>query len=46
MVSHMNYILNVNEDFVIFLTSKFITCSINIHLHVFGTVDFKLNSFH
>ena len=28
MVSHMNYILNANEAFVIFLTSKLITCLI------------------
>jgi hypothetical protein len=29
MVSHKNYNLNVNEDFVIVLTSKLIMCSIN-----------------
>ena len=29
MVSHKNYDLNVNEDFVIFLTSKLITCFID-----------------
>ena len=29
MVSHKNYNLNVNEDFVIFLTSKLSTCFIN-----------------
>ena len=28
MVSHKNYNLNANEDFVIFLTSKLITCFI------------------
>ena len=28
MVSHKNYNLNVNEDFVILLTSKLITCFI------------------
>ena len=34
MVSHMHYNLNANnEDFVIYLTSKFITCFIDIHLH-------------
>ena len=29
MVSHKNYNLNVNEDFVMFLTSKLITCFID-----------------
>ena len=29
MVSHKNYNLSANEDFVIFLTSKLITCSID-----------------
>ena len=29
MVSHKNYNLNVDECFVIFLTSKFITCFID-----------------
>ena len=29
MVSHKNYNLKVNEDFVIFLTSKSITCFID-----------------
>ena len=28
MVSHKNYNLSTNEDFVIFLTSKLITCCI------------------
>jgi hypothetical protein len=29
MVIHKNYNLNANEDFVIFLTSKLITCFID-----------------
>ena len=29
MVSHKNYNLTVNEDFVIFLTSELITCLID-----------------
>jgi hypothetical protein len=29
MVSHKNYNLNVDEDFVMFLTSKLITCFID-----------------
>ena len=29
MVSHINYNLNVKEDFVMFLTSKLITCFID-----------------
>ena len=29
MVSHKNYNLNVNEDFVMFSTSKLITCYID-----------------
>ena len=33
---HIHYSLNTNEDFVLFLASKIITCFINIHLHAFG----------
>ena len=29
MVSHKDYNLNVNEDFVMFLTSKLLTCFID-----------------
>jgi hypothetical protein len=29
MVSHKNYNFNINKDFVIFLTSKLITCFID-----------------
>ena len=36
MVSHIHYNLNANEDFVISFISKFITCFIDIQLHVFG----------
>ena len=37
MVSHIHYNLNANsEDFVIFFTSKFITCFIDFHLHAFN----------
>ena len=35
MVSHIHYNLNANEGFVIFFTSKFIICSIDIQLHAF-----------
>ena len=36
MVSHIHYIFNANEDFIIFLTFKFIICFIDIHLHTFN----------
>lgn len=35
-VSHFHYNLDANEDFVISVTSKFITYFIDIHSHVFG----------
>ena len=40
MVSHIHYNnFNVDhEDFVMFLTSKFIICFIDIHLHTFGFI--------
>ena len=43
MVSHIHYNLNANEDFVVFFTSKFIECLIDIHLHAFGFIS-GLNS--
>ena len=36
MMSHIHYNLNVDEDFLIVFTSKFITCFIDIHLHASG----------
>ena len=36
MVIHIHYNLNVNDDFAISFTSKFITCLNDIHLHAFG----------
>ena len=36
MVSHIHYNLNANENFVVFFTSVYITCFVDIHLHAFG----------
>jgi hypothetical protein len=36
MVSHIHYDLNANEDLVKFVTSRLITCFIDIHLDAFG----------
>ena len=36
MVSHIHNNLNANEDFVLSLTSRFITCFIDIHLYPSG----------
>ena len=36
MVRHIHYDLTANEDLVIVVTSKLITCFIDIHLDAFG----------
>lgn len=48
MISCIHYNLNAIEDFVILFTSKFIICFIDIDLHVFSCLNFKIDfvSFH
>ena len=40
IVSQIYYNLNANEDFVMFVTSKFITCFVDTHLHAFSFTFF------